>query len=284
MARPTKAGIDYFPLDIDFFEDEKIEPISGEFGIKGEIIAIRLLCAVYRNGYFAMWNEQLKMTLAKRCSVSHELIEQVVSRLVRWNFFNESLFNSDKVLTSTGIQKRFKEATRKRKIKYDRLEYWLINDENIVIGGRNGIIGGRNPPTRELLAEETTQSKVKYSKKENYKKENLSYDEFYNFRLSEFEKLSDSHKQRFLNYGITKPIIRNTNNPHEQHIDVVDTLLQAEQDEEWIYRLKKARNLTDFQFAGYFKDFVKKFITGQEPHGIIEFQRHFSNWLNLQIK
>ena len=45
MARPNKIGLDYFPLDVDIFEDEKISAISGEFGIKGEITVIKLLCA-----------------------------------------------------------------------------------------------------------------------------------------------------------------------------------------------------------------------------------------------
>ena len=40
MARPTKDGLDYFPLDVDVFEDEKIEAIAGEFGLKGEIAVI----------------------------------------------------------------------------------------------------------------------------------------------------------------------------------------------------------------------------------------------------
>lgn len=168
MARPQKKGIDYFSFDIDFFEDEKIEPISGEFGVKGEIIVIRLLCAVYRNGYFAMWNEQLKMTLANRCKVSFELIDQVISRLVKWGFINEHLFNSAKVITSTGIQKRFQEATRKRKYDYSKLDYWLISDKKEVIGGRNHV-------TSELLAEETPQSKVKY-KKEIYKEKDFVVD------------------------------------------------------------------------------------------------------------
>lgn len=47
MARPTKNGLDYFPLDVHIFEDEKIEAIAGEFGIKGELAVIKLLCAVY---------------------------------------------------------------------------------------------------------------------------------------------------------------------------------------------------------------------------------------------
>ena len=34
MARPRKTGLDYFPFDVDFFEDEKIVAIAGEFGLK----------------------------------------------------------------------------------------------------------------------------------------------------------------------------------------------------------------------------------------------------------
>lgn len=35
MARPTKAGLDYFPFDVDFNVNEKTEAIMGEFGAKG---------------------------------------------------------------------------------------------------------------------------------------------------------------------------------------------------------------------------------------------------------
>lgn len=157
MARPLKQGIDYFSFDVDFFEDEKIEPISGEFGIKGEIIVIRLLCAVYRNGYFAMWNEQLKMTLANRCKVSSDLIEQVVSRLVKWGFVDESLFNSAKIITSKGIQKRFQEATRKRKYDYSSLDYWLLE-------AKKQVSSADNPRIEEFIPPKTPQSKVKESK------------------------------------------------------------------------------------------------------------------------
>ena len=37
MARPTKEGLDYFPLYVDIFEDEKIvRPISNNRASKGE--------------------------------------------------------------------------------------------------------------------------------------------------------------------------------------------------------------------------------------------------------
>lgn len=116
MARNLKSGLDYFPFSTGFFDDDKIKCIGGEFGIKGEIIAIRLLCTIYReNGYFAVWDEKLRAMLARQMSgVSVDLIEQVVNRLVKWGFFLESLFNSDKILTSSAIQRRYFEATKRR--------------------------------------------------------------------------------------------------------------------------------------------------------------------------
>lgn len=130
MARQTKEGLKYFSFDVDFFDDEKIGAISGEFGIKGEITAIKLLCAVYRNGYFTVWNEPLKMKLLKSLpGINTELLEQIVNRLVRWGFFASSCFSSDKILTSEGIQKRYFEAIKRRKPK-EEYPYLLINVDN----------------------------------------------------------------------------------------------------------------------------------------------------------
>lgn len=116
MARPTKEGLDYFPLDVDVFEDEKIEAIAGEFGLKGEIAVIKLLCAIYKKGYFILWNDLTQATLLKRLpGVSKEMLNQIVNRLVRWGFFDKQLFDSVEVLTSENIQATYFEATKRRK-------------------------------------------------------------------------------------------------------------------------------------------------------------------------
>lgn len=149
MARPLKRGLDYFPFDIDFFEDEKIGAISGEFGIKGEIATIKLLCAVYRNGYFLQWNEMLKMKLLKNLpGVSAELIDQIVSRLVKWGFYDQSLFDSDKILTSVGIQTRYFEAIKRRKTN-EVFPYLLVNVCN----------NGLNDNNNSISADSNAQSK-----------------------------------------------------------------------------------------------------------------------------
>jgi len=52
MARPFKQGLQYFPLDVNIFEDEKIQDLNLAFGYLGEIIYIRLLSMIYANGYY----------------------------------------------------------------------------------------------------------------------------------------------------------------------------------------------------------------------------------------
>ncbi len=154
MARPNKQGLDYFSFDVDFFNDEKIEAISGEFGIKGEITTIKLLCAIYRNGYFIVWSELLKMKLLKNLNgVSSDLLEQIVKRLVKWSFFDETLFNSEKVLTSKGIQRRYLDATKRRK-NIENSHYWLLKEVNVNI----------NPTTDGVNVNIYPQSKVNESK------------------------------------------------------------------------------------------------------------------------
>ena len=46
MARP-KEGLDYFPLDVGILKT-KNRSYCWEFGIKGELAVIKLLCAIYK--------------------------------------------------------------------------------------------------------------------------------------------------------------------------------------------------------------------------------------------
>ena len=56
MGRPVKKGLDYFPTDVDFFEKEEIKFFSVECGASGICALMKLMCNIYRNGYYVEWS------------------------------------------------------------------------------------------------------------------------------------------------------------------------------------------------------------------------------------
>jgi hypothetical protein len=171
MAHTGKIGLDYFPFDVDFFADEKIEFLSARFGLKGESIAIRILCKIYRNGYFLQWGEDESLLFAKRVGdgVQHTLVNEVVYELVKRGLFNEGIFNRFGILTSKGIQSRFIEASERRK-KIDILKEYLLIDlefmQNVNIISLNVDINTKNVDINPQSKVKKKEIKVKESKRE----------------------------------------------------------------------------------------------------------------------
>ena len=125
----NNTGLDYFPLDVDFFQDEKIQFVSARFGTKGEAVTMRLLCKLYREGYYTAWNEDTALLFARSVGddCPHTLVNDVVYELLKRGFFDKSIFERFGVLTSRGIQKRYLEATSRRKDVVFVAEYLLVD-------------------------------------------------------------------------------------------------------------------------------------------------------------
>ncbi len=128
MARKKLKGLQYFPVDVDIFEDKKMLLLLAEFGTKGESILFRLLCLIYRNGYYYKYTEDDNLLIANRVGngVTSALVDEVVKGLVRRSFFDEGVFNQFGVLTSKGIQERFFEAIERRKEVIVDKEWLLV--------------------------------------------------------------------------------------------------------------------------------------------------------------
>jgi hypothetical protein len=134
MARTNKKGLDYFPMNVDFFDDDKIQLIESEFGLKGSNIAIRLLCKIYKMDYYYQWGTDQCLLFAKTMGngVVPNLVSEVVKGLVKRGFFDESVFNSFGVLTSKGIQNRYFDAVVRFK-KVDVIKEYLLIDVSKMI-------------------------------------------------------------------------------------------------------------------------------------------------------
>lgn len=167
MARKTKPGLDYFPMDVDFFDDPKVELISSEFETKGDSIMLRLMCRIYRNGYFLPWDKDQCLLFAKRVgsSVTGALVDEVVQGLIRRSFFDKGVYDSFGILTSKGIQTRYIDAKERAKEVVFFKEHILI-DNNVLNKWNNVVIksinDGINPQIREkeIKGEEIKGEKV----------------------------------------------------------------------------------------------------------------------------
>jgi hypothetical protein len=128
MARPRKSGLDFFPFDVNFFADARVKSIYAEFGYKGEIVVVRLLCAIFQNGYFYEWTTpNINQLLNELPGVSDTMLDMIVMRLVRWGYFDKALFDSVSILSSYDIQSKFRATCQRqhRNIRMDR--YCLLN-------------------------------------------------------------------------------------------------------------------------------------------------------------
>lgn len=179
MARPRKTGLDYFPFDVDFFSNKKIKILRARYGADGVAIYIFLLCEIYRNGYYIVWDNDYKYVISDELNLSDGLIEQVLTFLVERSLLNSILLDSDTILTSPGIQKRYQEAVKKRvsksteKIPVDDRLWLLKKDEtqSFICNTQNQSLSEKNPNKSENndsfsyeKPHKVKQSKVKQSK------------------------------------------------------------------------------------------------------------------------
>lgn len=170
MARPQKTGLDYFPLDVDMDQDDKIALIEAQHGIKGFAIVIKLFMKIYKNGYFYEWTEKEQLLFSKRVNVNINEVNAIINDCIKWGLFSINTYKKYHILTSDGIQRRFLEAVgRRQKVKIDK-KYLLLDDETVNVY-KNLIIVDNNPTPIEVNDDINPQSKEKKSKVKETKEE-----------------------------------------------------------------------------------------------------------------
>jgi len=125
VARPNKDGIDYFPLDVKF--DDEVHIITSKFGPQGLGVLVILWQIIYNNGFFLQWSERELLLYRSRFNADVDLINDVINECIEWEIFSKSIYKKYGVLTSKGIQKRYIEATSRRKEVTFVKEYLLVD-------------------------------------------------------------------------------------------------------------------------------------------------------------
>lgn len=209
MARPIKEGLSYFPLDVDSDYDDKFQLIESLYGPLGFASVIKIFMKIYSVGYYYKWEEKEELLMAKRIGIDSNSLKNIISDCVKYDLFDEKLFQEFSVLTSDGIQKRFFTAVGKRKIGVIIEDFLLISKEEVEVlcpkmtlktinQGISTVIHGNT----EVIQESSTQSKVKERKRKE-SKENKS---------SNISAPDNAHLFYQNNFGIESPTVMETIN------------------------------------------------------------------------
>ena len=183
MARTLKKGLDFFHFDTSFFDDIKIRKLIRYHGAQAVVVYQLVLIRIYHEGYYLQWDDDLPFIVAEVSHLQDDYVKTVISYCIEIGLFDKTLFDSDHVLTSKGIQNRFFDfcVVAKRKIATEN-PYLLVDLSSKAIKTSSKFIPSEvkginseeiaiNSEEIENSSEETgfnsefgTQSKVKESK------------------------------------------------------------------------------------------------------------------------
>lgn len=176
MARPTKTGLDYYPMDVGFLRDKKVRLLRAEFGASSVLFVLYVWGKAYEgDGYFLAWDKDELLLAADELREQPTYISEVLQGCLKRSIFDERVFQMFGVLTSAGIQRRYLRGCEKRDVITIVSEYWLLNissKSDVPAGVRAklalvGVTGGNNDvnsPENPENSPGNPQSKVKESK------------------------------------------------------------------------------------------------------------------------
>lgn len=174
MSRTQSQGLEFFPVEVDFFSDKKVRILKARYGADGLAIYLYLLCMIYREGYYTRVDEDFIYVISEELSMSSETVQQVMTFLLRRSMFNEQLFKSDAILTSDGIQERWQKAIKTRALKTPmKVEsYWLLSQENTAPYIKRALFGNSSTK-KDFNSEKKELNSENYPYKEKESKVNI---------------------------------------------------------------------------------------------------------------
>lgn len=191
MARPTKQGLDYFPMDCHF--KTEVELIEAEFGLQGVGCLVRLWQLIYAEGYYIEWNPDTALLFSRRHGIDLDTLEKLIHRFIHRNIFSVDKYETYGILTSSGIQKRYIEACKSSKRKHFRLKKELDLLEEIVSSEETPVSSEETPINSEETpinsgGKYTKESKVNKSILNNNNKKENNYKNVLHYKAEAVDK------------------------------------------------------------------------------------------------
>ena len=177
MGRNKKEGLSYFPFDVDFFQDLKIRKLIRYQGSNAIAIYAFILCNIYKDGYYIRWDSDIPFIISEQTGYEESYIVEVINCCLDIGLFSKNLFDSERVITSFGIQDRYRKINDLCRRKSDISEYMLISSEEKRISSEETPITSAKSTQRkekEIEVKERKEKGIEYSTNVELKKDELS--------------------------------------------------------------------------------------------------------------
>lgn len=176
-----KNGIEYFPINTNFFDDDKIALVEVDHGFLGSYILLRIISKIYDSeGYYCHWGEDERKLFVKRVGgndLDIAKLDAIVESGLNRDFFDRTMFDKYQILTSRGIQKRFFEAVSRRKAqvyseyilmpearsKYANIEFISLSEESAKQQSETSPAVDKTPAPAETKTETPKEEKTTLS-------------------------------------------------------------------------------------------------------------------------
>ena len=112
-------------------EENAMEVIEAKYGIKGPAIVLKLLCKIYKERYYILWDEEQCLIFAYKAGreVQTGKVQGIIVILFIKGILDRSSCQENGILTPENIQKVWMEATKRRKKELSKLPYLMVKTE-----------------------------------------------------------------------------------------------------------------------------------------------------------
>lgn len=157
------SGIPYFPLECKL--DDKLALIEAEFGLTGFGVVVKLWQKIYSLGYYLEWTNEVGLLFAREVGLGGSSVSEIVSAAIKRGIFDNTMYKKYQILTSAGIQKRYFEAVKRRKIVEVDTRYLLVKVTDFL---NPACISGKNVSISDENVDISKQRKEEKRKEEKY--------------------------------------------------------------------------------------------------------------------
>ena len=143
MARISKPGLDYFPLDVNFFQDRKVRRISNRHHAAGIAALTSPLCLIYKEkGFYVAWNQDTLFDISQEVCCEEEEMQAIIDDCLSVGLFDTYIYKEYGILTSQAIQEQYHKiiTDSRRKYKLPLERFWLIKEEKDGTGNNSADI------------------------------------------------------------------------------------------------------------------------------------------------